>query len=333
MTPTVAQLDVDQARATQIAFGHAGFLGDSVADVGHWIRLHAPEYYLMQALQSRYADATVAGVQYHDGSAWHGLQSALRARLPLERARLEIGYAAGPRLWVNRDSARGAAGSLADFSHEQGGGGWRYFYDQGGTLTPMTWDPGAQCWRGPGTFLLICNGVMHPEGAAPVRTFTVPVTGTVTVEGRVQDADTSCGDGVVASIRRGAQVLWQCALPETGSPCSTFAFDLAATLGDVLAFRVDQGANNWCDSTVFTARVSWDDGQGHDWAIATLDGAVTLPPSGFFAEDASGFRAATMRLPGDAVVDHVASPEYAARARSTTATAAATPTARCPRPA
>ena len=78
--PPVGEADLDQYRASEIAFGHAGFLGGSLAGVRSWLRLHAPEYWLLQALQSRYTDAEIEDIAYFDGAAYHDTESALRAR-------------------------------------------------------------------------------------------------------------------------------------------------------------------------------------------------------------------------------------------------------------
>src|SRR5262249_3045212 len=103
--PSLADADLDQYRASEIAFGHGGFLGDQIAGVTNWMRLHAPEYWLMQALQSRYADAPLASAVYDVGGVPRDLESAIRQGADLDRARLTLVYDGGPTVRVNRDAS------------------------------------------------------------------------------------------------------------------------------------------------------------------------------------------------------------------------------------
>jgi hypothetical protein len=154
----------------------------------------------------------------------------------------------------------------------------------------------------------------HPDGGAVVRTFTVPADALLTIQGSVEDGNLNCGDGAEAQILHNGRVLCRCLLPgDVAAPCSPFDLHVPAATGDVIAFRIEEKANNLCDTTLFTASISWDDGEDHDWAIEASDGPRTLAPSGFHARDPSGFRAFTARLgvgPEKPVVDYVASPEY-----------------------
>ncbi len=313
-TPAIEEADLDQYRASGIAFGHAGFLGGSISGVGNWFHLHAPEYWLMQALQSRYADAAIAEVAYFDGETFRDTESALRARLPLACARLRLAYANGLVVYVNRDAADSRTSSIQDFSYEQGGGGWGYYEETGDGLVPLSWNIATQRWEGGRRYSVLHRYGGHPDGGAVVRTFTVPVTAQLTLRGRVEDADLNCGDGALAEISRNGELLWRCSLPgDVEEPCEPFELAVDAEAGDVIAFRIDEKAGNQCDSTLFTATISWDDGRDHDWNIDASGGLRKLPPSGFFAHDSSGFMAYTARLgnqSGAPIVDYVSSPEY-----------------------
>ncbi|MBN2494995.1 MAG: hypothetical protein JXR96_10425 [Deltaproteobacteria bacterium] len=312
-TPDLSEVDLDQYRASEIAFGHAGFLGDSISGVRSWMHLHAPEYWLMQALQSRYAEAGLLDVAYSDQAGWLDLETALRNRLDLSRARVRIRYDSGLVVYVNRDSSTGRASSHGDFSHEQGLGGWRYDEDSGSGLEELTWDPVLQRWQGAGTYSFIDRAVCHPEGGAIVRSFSVPASAGLAVRGSVEDLDLGCGDGVIARLLLNGAELWSCDLPgDVASPCGDIELDIQAGAGDVLAMRIEEKAHNWCDSTSFLLELSWDDGQSHDWPVDVPGGVRVLPPSGFFAFDPSGFEASSARPAGSAgdVVDRVAAPEY-----------------------
>lgn len=315
---SLQDVDLDQYRASEIAFGHAGFLGDSVSGVPNWMQVHAPEYWLLQALQSRYADAVLQTVAYESNGQTMGLEEALRANLDLSGAHLRVDYESGLSVWINRDSPQRSAGSVSDFSHEQGHRGWRYVERNGASTSLLSWYPAAQVWRGGAPYLIVGQHLVHPDGAAAERVFTVPDGGTMQIRGSVEDADTSCGDGVVASVLHEDIVIWQCALPEDpGAPCSNFDLARQVAAQDSIALRVEQKANNSCDSTLFGAELTWSDAADHDWTVTTAEGNVVLPPSGFFAQDASGFRAATRRLPSGEVVDWVSGNEYSfARSRN-----------------
>ncbi|MBW2701536.1 MAG: hypothetical protein JRF33_12035 [Deltaproteobacteria bacterium] len=311
--PELSQVDLDQYRATEIAFGHAGFLGDGILGVGNWLQLHAPEYWLVQALQSRYADAELSEVAYFDGASFIDLERALRTRQDLSSARIRISYANGLTLFVNRQASSKVASSTGDFSHEQGLGGWRYFEDLGAGPVEMSWDPMAQRWQGAGTYSLLDREGGHPDGGAVERRFSVAADATLLITGGVSDANLNCGDGVFAQVLHNSTLLWSCDLPgDTAQPCPDFSFQAQANLGDEIVLRIEEKSNNACDSTHFFANISWDDGQNHDWLVQGPDGTKTLPPSGFWAYQPESFQAYSARPAGEpsAIEDCVRAPEY-----------------------
>jgi hypothetical protein len=312
-TPDISEVDLDQYRASEIAFGHAGFLGDSISGVRNWMHLHAPEYWLVQALQSRYADADLLDVAYFDQGGWMDLEAALRNRLDLSRARLRISYDDGLVVYVNRDSSAGGASSFGDFSPEQGLGGWRYHQDTGSGLEDLSWDPVLQRWQGTGTYSFIDRAGGHPEGGAIVRTYIVPTSTSLAIQASVEDLNLGCGDGVIARLLANGAELWSCDLPgDAASPCADINLVIPVSAGDVIGVRVEEKSDSWCDSTAFLVELSWDDGNNHDWTVTVLGETKTLPPSGFYAYNPSGFESGTLRpagSPGD-IVDYVNAPEY-----------------------
>jgi hypothetical protein len=136
-----------------------------------------------------------------------------------------------------------------DFSTTQGFRNWFYLYGSG---VPMTANPGGW-WLGNETFLLLWNNGGHPGNAADaVRRWVAPQAGSATITGNASDQNTSCGAGVVVSIRRNATVLWQQTIANGNS--TGFAYNLTPPLaaGDNLDFVINRGAgNNDCDSTNF----------------------------------------------------------------------------------
>lgn len=314
--------DLDQYRASEIAFGHAGFLGEGIEGLtpAESLRLHAREYFLVQELQSRYADATLASVVHVDGANRLTLSQALQQQLDLSVGRVELSYGGGLTVAVNRDSPQRAASAAAKFSATQGEGGFGYYEEgAGGALVPMTWDAASGLWKGARQFSLIWASGMHPDGPPVVRTWTAPVAATVRVQGTVSDGNPNCGDGIDVEIRHGTQVLWSQTLSNGGA---SQGFDLAVPMaaGDQLWFRVAQRADNGCDGTNFAPVMSYDDGADHGWQVTTPAGVRTLPPGSFAAWAPDGFLAYTAQG-AQGRVDYLRSAAYSfADARGTLTT-------------
>ncbi|MGC9316781.1 MAG: hypothetical protein ACP5KN_01950 [Armatimonadota bacterium] len=95
--------DWDLYRAMQIAFGHAGFMGD------HLFPGHIPgpeairEYYLMRALQEAYADAELQAIEYFDDGEWISAEEGLTREYDFTQARLRIRYANELEIALNFD--------------------------------------------------------------------------------------------------------------------------------------------------------------------------------------------------------------------------------------
>ncbi|NMB77149.1 MAG: hypothetical protein GYA21_18730, partial [Myxococcales bacterium] len=312
-TPNVAAADLDQYRASEIAFGHAGFLGDSIDAVPDWLSLHAPEYWLLAALQARYTEAPLLEVQYHNGNAFVSLEDALRSGLDLSRARLRLDYQ-DLTVFVNRDGDTFAANSQADFSHRQGEAGFEYLEDAGAGPQPLVWDPLGGRWRGARPFSILGPAYAHPDGGAVLLRWTAPADVNLEVHASVQDLDLSCGDGVLARLLIDSVEAWSCDLPgDVEEACPPATLSLAVRAGDALTLRIEQKSNNYCDSTGYEFEARFLDTANHDWSVQTLGGTVTLPPSGFVAEDGSGdLVAGTMRLPeaAGAIADFAHAGDY-----------------------
>jgi hypothetical protein len=303
---------LDQYRASEIAFGHAGFLGDSLGGVTPAVLLRhfAREYWLVQALQTRYAEAAPVRITYDDGGTSRTLGEAWRAGTDLAAARITVEYEGGLTVRVNRDAAQRTVSSLGGFSYEQGAHGFGYYEEgAGGALVPMSWDAATRRWHGARPFSLWWDSGGHPDGPPIVRTWTSPVAARLRVTGGVGDGNPACGDGVDIEIRHGATVVWSYALDNGDEDGASYDLTLDAAAGDVLAFRIAQRADNICDGTNFGATIAWDDGAAHEWTVTAAAGPVALAPSGFVAEGADGFVARSTRQ-GGRWTDFVRSPEY-----------------------
>ena len=96
MRSGLPQVKLDQYRMQEIAYGHAGFLGDVA-----WRQLPVvwQEAGLMRDVQMRYAAASVREISYETGGRFVSLSEALAARAALDRVR--IAYDNGLTLWCN----------------------------------------------------------------------------------------------------------------------------------------------------------------------------------------------------------------------------------------
>jgi hypothetical protein len=105
-----SQVEWDAYRATEIALGHGGYLGNyrlkagrrGLAFPGGSRANAAREYFLLRSLQELYAGGPVKSVLYADGEDLIPLAQALRAGLDLAQARVRVEYGSSLTLWVNR---------------------------------------------------------------------------------------------------------------------------------------------------------------------------------------------------------------------------------------
>lgn len=309
--PTPEAVDLDQYRSSELVFGHAGFLGEGLPAVSDWLGVHAPEYWLLQALQTFYAGADYLGTRYFTGSNFVDLTTAITTGLDLVRARLAIDYR-GLSIYINRDSPQYSANSMADFSYRQGEGGWGYYEDLGSGLQVLRWDPEAARWQGSRHYSFMTSSGAHPDGGAIIRTFTMPVAATVQVAVDAKDTDLNCGDGVLARLLQGSSELWRCDFPgDVASACPPAQLTVAAAAGEVFSLRIEQKGDNYCDSTAYELDLSWQDGREHDWTVESGGRQLVLPPSGFYARSDDGsLEAGSVRLEGGQTADFVFSAGY-----------------------
>jgi hypothetical protein len=106
----ISQIDTDAYRATEVALGHAGYVGNyrvkpgprGPAFPGGASVAAVREYYLLRALQELSLSAPVREIRYRDGEELLELRDALRRGLDLSQAQLRIEYGGGLTVWVNR---------------------------------------------------------------------------------------------------------------------------------------------------------------------------------------------------------------------------------------
>jgi hypothetical protein len=303
--------DVLQYRASQVLFGHAGFLESSLGSGAAMVREHAVEYWLTQALQSLYADATTTAVAYEHLGAWLDLEGALDAGLDLAQARVRVDYDNGLTLLVNRSSPVRVTSTNSGFSFRQGDQGFSYLEAdlQAETLRSMTWNRLAREWRGTQRYSIVSEGGAHPgSGLAAVRTWLVPGPGALKVRGTAKRGHTApCGDGVTVSVRLNGTVLWEQAILPNDFSEHPYTATFTGRGGDVVEWWVVPGATNECDGTSLDGYILWDDGLDHAWSPPGSDDVI--PPSGFLATGPAGFLA-SHTLQAGRRVEEVRSPGY-----------------------
>jgi hypothetical protein len=131
---------------------------------------------------------------------------------------------------------------------------------------------------------------VHPSPTGGVAVaWRSPLTGTVTVSGRVADADATCGDGIAWVVRQrqagGARDLASGDIANGGAQDLSAGKDggrLAAVevqAGETLLLVVLPKANYFCDTTVVELAVQERDGARRSWSLTQdlLTGAASNP--------------------------------------------------------
>ncbi|MBL8954684.1 MAG: DUF1588 domain-containing protein [Myxococcaceae bacterium] len=148
-----------------------------------------------------------------------------------------------------------AYSALDDFADTQGRECWSYVDSAGAVMafdnTTDRWrtmpDQGNYLWR---------NGA-HPGGTVDaVRRWLAPVDGTLNVTGSFTDVDPGGGDGVLVTVRKGANVLFTRDIPN-GGPAAPFTFQVAVTQNEQLEFIVNRKGAPAYDTTAFTANLAF----------------------------------------------------------------------------
>jgi len=106
----ISRVDTDAYRATEIALGHAGYVGNyrvkpgprGPAFPGGASVAAVREYYLLRSLQELAFAALVRSIRYRSGEEFLDLREALLRGLDLAGAQLRIEYGGGLTVWVNR---------------------------------------------------------------------------------------------------------------------------------------------------------------------------------------------------------------------------------------
>jgi hypothetical protein len=176
----------------------------------------------------------------------------------------------GPDAAVVADAGPRVARSRADFSMQQGHGGWRYLYKEPGReLKELTGDgAGAWCTDPVLHWTKIWADGMHPDVLGrpvdmsgqgvqiPVRRWVSDVAGRAEIAYAVAKADVSCGDGVVARILVDDVQLAEHTIAFDDATGVTATIATPVAIGSRIDFSVDARAAEPCDSTNFSAVIT-----------------------------------------------------------------------------
>ena len=195
--------ELDRYRATEIAFGNAGFI-QSPGNKGIAMEVVAKDYCFVKHLQQRYLSAEPTEIVYRVGDAFVPVSDALRSILPgttpenVDEVLLEqlgivrVTYSDGLRLYVNRSASRtldvlegGVAATLppGGFLGVLGGEFLAYHAEVGGTLTDYICPAEDLCST--------CPPGWEPEDLEPVPEEESGDETSETVPEPVPDADAS----------------------------------------------------------------------------------------------------------------------------------------------
>lgn len=172
-----------------------------------------------------------------------------------------------PQLMFAQNPVVVLADSLKGFSSTtQGENNWQYGYypdPMNRTFQPM--DP---CANFGGVWSLECPPsswiIVDAIGGVPgsqawsVRRWVSPVSGEVTLSGRLAKGDWDCGDGAMGYIFVNGEEVWSQFVDYFDSVGVWYSITVEVSEGSTVDFALDPGINNWCDHVVFTATISME---------------------------------------------------------------------------
>jgi hypothetical protein len=154
-----------------------------------------------------------------------------------------------------------------EFSTTQGGNGWYYrTWTAGAGNFDMSWNPDQSGhWRGPNSYDAIWvygnNLYLHPDNDQTMLEWKAPRSGEINIVGTVKKYDIGGGDGVVVSIWKNGTIIWPSNWLNIAYNDNTGAdhnFMTTVSTGDVISFRVDEGANNAYDTTMWNTTIVYE---------------------------------------------------------------------------
>lgn len=144
-----------------------------------------------------------------------------------------------------------------DFGAVQGGNNWSYRSWNGSAYSDMRFDAAKNRWQGSETFCQVGSQWAHPDRSCePTRTWTSPISATVTVSGIARDQDPGGGDGVIVKILKGSAELWSAVIENGDTKNYPFNLEVPVRPGDAIHFRVNARGNSNNDTTLFDPKIN-----------------------------------------------------------------------------
>jgi PKD repeat protein len=146
-----------------------------------------------------------------------------------------------------------------DFSSVQGQQNWYYLESTGAQFVFLNQWGGV--WQVPNTSAYLGSWWGHPGDAGDaVRQWRAPGGGSIRITGNAYDSDPGGGDGVLVSIKKGTQLLWERTI-ENGD-ANGFSYDVTTNVvaGDQINFVINRRSNTYWDSTAFDPTITYSSG-------------------------------------------------------------------------
>jgi len=144
-----------------------------------------------------------------------------------------------------------------DFSDQQGSNNWTYQSWDGSTYTDMKYKASTGDWVGTRSLCIISWWGMSPDiGCDPSLTWTSPMDGKVSINGRVYDGNIGGGNGVDVSILNGDEEIWTAGIDEGDNTGQKYDIELDVHVGDQIHFRSNARGDAGWDATAFTPGIN-----------------------------------------------------------------------------
>ncbi|KJB84758.1 hypothetical protein AZ66_28960 [Paenibacillus sp. E194] len=163
-----------------------------------------------------------------------------------------------PRITYMEPKADLRYSSVTGFSPAQGQSNWYYQEFEDSKYEDTKWDFNEKQWRGKHPFSIITHNMQHPDKSDSVRKWVAPKSGSVRVSGHAAKSNTTCGDGVKATILNGLTLVWQAKLDYNNDDGVDHDIVLPISAGGVLYFVINANGTNLCDSTNWTISIHYD---------------------------------------------------------------------------